>query len=57
MNIKDLTSYQNMWIAYSKDRKRIIEKSKSLQELLKKIEGNDDLIVSFLPSSNATLSP
>jgi hypothetical protein len=57
MATRDLLKHQNMWIAYSKDRKNIIDRSKSLKDLLKKIEGKNDLIVSFLPPANTTLSP
>ncbi len=57
MKLKDLINYGNMWVAYSKDRKYIVEKSKSLKGLLEKIKGDKELIVSFIPPSDTTLSP
>lgn len=57
MNLKDLISYENMWVAYSKDRKHIVNKSKSLDGLLKKIKTDKELIVSFIPRSDITVSP
>lgn len=57
MNLKDLINHENMWVAYSKDRKHIVTKSKSLEDLLKKIKANKDLIVSFIPPSDITVSP
>lgn len=57
MNLKDLINYENMWVAYSKDRKYIVNKSKSLEGLLKKIKADNELIVSFIPRSDTTVSP
>lgn len=57
MKLKDLVSHENMWVAYSKDRKYIVEKSKSLKSLLGKIKRDKELIISFIPPSNTTLSP
>ena len=57
MNLKDLIDYENMWVAYSKDRKYIVNKSKSLEGLLKKIKEDKELIVSFIPRSDTTISP
>ena len=57
MNLKDLINYENMWVAYSKDRKYIVDKSKSLEGLLKKIKADNELIVSFIPRSDTTISP
>lgn len=57
MVTEDLIKHQNMWVAYSKDRKDIVGRSKSLKDLLRKIKGKNDLIVSFLPPASTTLSP
>ncbi len=57
MKLKDLIKHENMWVAYSKDRKYIVEKSKSLKGLLGKIKKDKELVVSFIPPSDTTLSP
>ena len=57
MNIKDLMNYQNMWVAYSKDRKRIVNKSKSLQELLKNRKVTNPLDCLFDTGADRILLP
>lgn len=57
MNLKDLIKHENMWVAYSKDRKSIVRESKSLEDLLKKIKSDKELIISFIPRSDITISP
>ena len=56
MDINELIKYENMWVAYSSDRKLVKEKSKTLKSLLKKIK-DKDLIISFIPRSDVTVSP
>lgn len=57
MNINELSKYENMWVAYTVDRKKIVEKANSLDALLKKIGLDHDYVVSFLPSATTTISP
>lgn len=57
MNTKQLYKLQDSWVAFSKDRKRIIAKAKNLKKLLSLIKGEKDLIVSFIPRSDIFLSP
>ncbi len=48
MSVKQLLKLQNKWVAFSKDRTKIINKASSLGELLKKVKNQDDLVVSFI---------
>lgn len=57
MLLNDLAKSQNKWVAFSKDRKKIINKSGSLKELLKKIKNREDLIVSFIQPADRYFSP
>lgn len=57
MKAGELLKVQNRWVAFSKDRKKIIEKSNSLSGLLKKIGNKKDLTVSFIHPADKYLSP
>lgn len=57
MSVKQLLKLQNKWVAFSKDRTKIIDKASSLGKLLKKIKKQDDLIVSFIHPADRYLSP
>ena len=57
MDVKQLYKLQDSWVAFSKDRKRVVAKAKKLSGLLNLISGKRDLIVSFVPRSNMFLSP
>ncbi len=57
MKVKELIKLQNKWVAFSKDRTKIINKASSLGELLKKIKKQDDLVVSFIHPADSYLSP
>lgn len=48
MKLEELVKLQNKWVAFSKDRKKVVEKANSLENLLKKIKNEKDLIVSFI---------
>src|SRR4030042_1923379 len=37
MKLEELLKLQNKWVAFSKDRKKVVEKASSLEDLLKKI--------------------
>jgi hypothetical protein len=57
MDIKKLQKVQDNWVAFSKDRKKVVAKAKKLNGLLTLIDGRKDLIVSFVPRSDMFLSP
>ena len=57
MKLEDLIKLQNKWVAFSKDRKRVMGKASSLAVLLKKIGNEKDLIVSFMHPADKFLSP
>ncbi len=57
MDIKQLYKLQDSWVAFSKDRKKIVAKAKKLTGLLNLIKGKRDLIISFIPRSDIFLSP
>ena len=57
MDVKKLYELQNSWVAFSKDRKRVVAKAKKLSGLLNLINGKRNLIVSFIPRSDIFLSP
>jgi len=57
MNVKQLYKLQDSWVAFSKDRKRVVAKAKKLSGLLNLINGEKDLIISFVPRSDIFLSP
>jgi hypothetical protein len=44
----DLNKLQNKWVAFTKDRKKVVEYSTSLEKLLVKISNQKDLIISFV---------
>lgn len=57
MDVKQLYKLQDSWVAFSKDRKKVIAKAKKLSGLLNLINGKRGLIVSFIPRSDIFLSP
>ena len=57
MDVKELYKLQDNWVAFSKDRKKVVAKAKELSRLLNLIGGKKDLIVSFVPRSDVFLSP
>jgi len=57
MKLEELIKLQNKWVAFSKDRKKVVEKASSLENLLKKIKNEKDLIVSFMHPADKFLSP
>ncbi len=57
MILNDLIKLQNKWVAFSKDRKKIVNKASSLEDLLKKIKKKEDLIISFIQPADRYLSP
>jgi len=57
MNVRQLLKLQNKWVAFSKDREKVIDKANSLGKLLKKIKDQEDLIVSFIHPADRYLSP
>jgi hypothetical protein len=57
MDVKRLYKLQDSWVAFSKDRKRVVAKAKKLSGLLNLINGKRGLIVSFIPRSDIFLSP
>ena len=57
MKLEELLKLQNKWVAFSKDRKKVVEKASSLEDLLKKIKNEKDLIVSFMHPADKFLSP
>ncbi len=57
MDIKQLYKLQNNWVAFNKDRKKVIIKAKKLSELLKLMKGKKDLTITFIPRSDIFLSP
>lgn len=57
MKAEELLKLQNKWVAFSKDRKKIVRQSKSLKDLLSHTKDQKDLIISFVNSSEKYLSP
>ena len=57
MNVKQLYKLQDNWVAFSKDRKKVVAKAKKLSKLLNLIDEKRGLIVSFVPRSDVFLSP
>ena len=57
MDVKKLYKLQDSWVAFSKDRKKVVAKAKKLSGLLNLINGKKDLIISFVPRSDMFLSP
>lgn len=57
MSVKRLLKLQNKWVAFSRDRTKIIDKASSLEKLLKKIKNQEDLVVSFIHPADRYLSP
>lgn len=57
MDIKQLYKSQDSWVAFSKDRKRVVAKAKKLSGLLSLISGKRGLVISFVPRSDIFLSP
>lgn len=57
MDVKELIKFQNKWVAFTKDRKKIVYKSNSLGNLLKKVKKQEDLILSFIHPADRFLSP
>jgi hypothetical protein len=57
MDVKKLYKLQDSWVAFSKDRKKVVAKAKKLNGLLNLINGKRDLIISFIPRSDMFLSP
>lgn len=57
MKLEELIKLQNKWVAFSKDRKKVVGKASSLEDLLKKIKNEKDLIVSFMHPADKFLSP
>lgn len=57
MDAKQLYKLQDSWVAFSKDRKKVVAKAKNLSGLLNLISGKRNLIVSFVPRSDIFLSP
>ncbi len=57
MDMKQLYGLQDSWVAFSKDRKKVVAKAKKLSGLLSLINGKRNLIVSFVPRSDIFLSP
>ena len=57
MSVKQLLKLQNMWVAFSKDRTKVVDKASSLGKLLKKIKDQEDLVVSFIHPADRFLSP
>ena len=57
MDAKQLYILQDSWVAFSKDRKKVVAKAKKLSGLLNLINGKRGLIVSFIPRSDIFLSP
>lgn len=57
MKLEDLIKLQNKWVAFSKDRKKVVEKASTLENLLKKIGDQRDLVVSFMHPADKFLSP
>ena len=45
---KILRPYENMWVALSKDNKKIIEADKTLEKLFKKLDGLDHRDFEFM---------
>lgn len=57
MNVKQLYKLQDNWVAFSKDREKVVAKAKDLNKLLNLIGKKRDLTVSFIPRSDIFLSP
>jgi predicted RNase H-like HicB family nuclease len=57
MKLEELIKLQNKWVAFSKDRKKVIQKASSMEELFKKIKNQKDLIVTFMHPADRFLSP
>ena len=57
MSVKQLLKLQNKWVAFSKDRTKVVDKASSLGKLLKKIKDQEDLVVSFIHPADRYLSP
>jgi len=57
MDVKQLYKLQDSWVAFSKDRKKVVAKAKKLSGLLNLVKNKKDLIVSFIPRSDIFLSP
>lgn len=57
MKAEELLKLQNKWVAFSKDRKKIVRQSKSLKDLLNHTKDQKDLIISFIHPADKFLSP
>ena len=57
MKAEELLKLQNRWVAFSKDRKKIVRQSKSLKDLLSHTQDQKDLIISFIHPADKFLSP
>ena len=57
MKAEETLRLQNKWVAFSKDRKKIVRASKSLKVLLSHTKNKKDLIISFIHPADKYLSP
>jgi hypothetical protein len=53
---KILKSYENMWVALSKENNKVIESGKTLNQLFKKLKGKDPRKFEFMKVPNFGLS-
>lgn len=51
-----LRSYDNMWVALSKDNNKVIEADKTLKRLFKKLKGKDVREFEFMKVPNFSMS-
>lgn len=57
MNVKELAKLQEYWVAFSADRKTVIDKSKTMLELLNKVGDRKDVVISFIERRDRFISP
>lgn len=57
MILEDLVELQNKWVAFSKDRKEIVDEADSLRKLLKQLKNKKNLIISYIQPADRFISP
>lgn len=57
IKLEELIKLQNKWVAFTKDRKKVVNKANSLNQLLNQIKNKKDLILSFIQPADKFLSP
>lgn len=57
MIINEYKKLEEHWVAFSIDRKTVVDKSKSMLELIKRMGNREDVVISYIERGDRFISP